>query len=123
VALELTTDEAVIASSVMLVAALVAQIHALASSINEYDRRIAELFASQEDAFIFESFPGAGQRLAPRLLVAFGSDRDRFDSALEVAQWSGIAPVLKRSGNTTIVQARRACPLFIKQTFHEHARL
>lgn len=122
-ALELVTDEAVVASSVMLVLAIVAQLRAVATGINEYDRRIAKLFAGHDDAFIFESFPGAGRRIAPRLLVAFGSDRDRFATALEVAQWSGIAPVLKRSGSTTIVQARRACPIFVRQTFHEFARL
>lgn len=81
------------------------------------------LFAEHDDAKIFGSFPGAGGRLAPRLLVAFGNDRERFEEAREVAQWSGIAPVLKRSGSTTIVQARRACPIHVKQTFHEYARL
>jgi hypothetical protein len=44
--LELTTDQAVMASSGMLVAAVVGQIHAVASSVSEYDRRIAALFAS-----------------------------------------------------------------------------
>lgn len=122
-ALELVTDEAVVASSVMLVLAIVAQLRAVVTGINEYDRCIAKLFAGHDDSFIFDSFPGAGRRLAPRLLVAFGSDRDRFATALEVAQWSGIAPVLRRSGSTTIVQARRACPIFVKQTFHEYARL
>jgi transposase len=122
-AVELTTDEAIVTTSTMFVRALAAQIHTITTNINEYDRRIAVLFVEHDDARIFQSFPGAGERLAPRLLVAFGSDRDRFEAALEIAQWSGIAPVLKRSGNTTIVQSRRACPIFIKQTFHEHARL
>ncbi len=36
------------------------------------------------------------------------------------------APVTKQSGKTRIVQKRRACPHFMKQSFHEfadHARL
>jgi transposase len=122
-AVELTRDEAIMATSVMFVRALAGQLRSITGSINEYDRRIAAVFADQQDATIFQSFPGAGEQLAPRLLVAFGSDRGRFEAALEIAQWSGIAPVLKRSGNTTIVQARRACPVFVKQTFHEFARL
>jgi len=123
VAVELTTDEAVVTTSMMFVRALAGQIRTITTNINEYDRRIAALFAEHDDARIFQSFPGAGERLAPRLLAAFGSDRGRFEAALEVAQFSGIAPVLKRSGNTTVVQARRACPIFVKQTFHEYARL
>lgn len=122
-AVELTADDAIRTAGTMFVRGLAAQIRSVTTSVHEYDRRIAALFAEREDAKIFESFPGAGERIAPRLLVAFGEDRSRFQEALEVAQWSGIAPVLKRSGNTTIVQARRACPTFIKQTFHEHARL
>ena len=122
-AVELTVDEAILTTSMVFARNLAAQIRTVTTSINEYDRRIAGVFAEHDDARIFESFPGAGERLAPRLLVAFGSDRSRFEEALEVAQWSGIAPVLKRSGNTTIVQSRRACPIFVKQTFHEYARL
>ena len=122
-AVEMTADVAIRTASIVFVRALVGQIRAVTTSIHEYDHRIATLFAEQDDARIFESFPGAGARLAPRLLVAFGNDRSRFEEALEVAQWSGIAPVLKRSGNTTIVQARRACPIFVKQTFHQYARL
>ena len=121
-AVEMTADAAISTASIMFVRALAGQIRAVTASIHDYDHRIAALFAEQDDARIFESFPGAGARLAPRLLVAFGNDRSRFDEAIEVAQWSGIAPVLKRSGNTTIVQARRACPIFVKQTFHEYAR-
>lgn len=122
-AVELTGDAAIRTTSMMFVRALAGQIRSITTTIREYDRRIAALFAEHDDAKIFESFPGAGERIAPRLLVAFGDDRGRFAEALEVAQWSGIAPVLKRSGNTTIVQARRACPIFVKQTFHEYARL
>jgi transposase len=122
-AIELTVDEGIRTAATMFVCSLVGQIRSITTSIHEYDRRIEALFAAHDDAKIFESFPGAGERMAPRLLVAFGDDRSRFDEALEVAQWSGIAPVLKRSGNTTVVQARRACPTFVKQTFHEYARL
>jgi transposase len=122
-AVALTVDEAIRTTAAMFVRAVAGQIRSIAVSVHEYDRCIAGLFAEHEDAGIFGSFPGAGERIAPRLLVAFGDDRSRFAEALEVAQWSGIAPVLKRSGNTTIVQARRACPTFVKQTFHEYARL
>jgi hypothetical protein len=41
--------------------------------IADLDERIEEAAAKHPDFFIFESLPGAGQALAPRLLAAFGS--------------------------------------------------
>ena len=73
------------------------------------------------DAAIFRSFPGAGSCLAPRLLVAFGTDRNRFSSAEEVATFHGIAPVTRQSGNTKGVYMRHRCPKFSRQSFHENA--
>jgi len=73
------------------------------------------------DAPIFRSFPGAGPALAPRLLVAFGTNRDRFQSAQEVAQFYGLAPVVIQSGNSKTTHMRYRCPKFGRQTFHENA--
>jgi transposase len=36
--------------------------------------------------------------------------------------YSGIAPVTRRSGKSTSVRRRWACPKFLRQTFHEFAR-
>jgi hypothetical protein len=85
--------------------------------IKELDKQIAELFAKQEDFELFSSFPGAGEVLAPRLLSAFGADRDRFASAEEIQQLSGIAPVTERSGKTCWVHHRFACPKFSVRVF------
>ena len=73
------------------------------------------------DAFIFESLPGAGPVLAPRLLVAYGSDRERFDARL-MQCLSGIAPVTEQSGKSRWVHHRFVCCKFLKQTFHEFAK-
>jgi len=43
---------------------------------------------------------GAGPSLAPRLLVAFGEQRERFTSAAEMQKYSGVAPVTERSGRS-----------------------
>jgi len=59
--------------------------------------------------------------LAPRLLAALGDDRTRLPDARALQCFSGIAPVLIRSGLSTVVTRRHACPRFIRQTFHEHA--
>ena len=117
-------DEPVIThAAVLFVASELAQIRALNASIAAYDEKISSAFASHQDAPIFASFPGAGQQLAPRLAAAFGTDRTRFHSAINIATRSGIAPVLRRSGKTASVHMRWACPRFLRQTFHEYARV
>jgi hypothetical protein len=73
------------------------------------------------DFFIFQSLPGAGAALAPRLLAALGSQLDRYTSAAEVQRYGGIAPVTERSGKRKWVHFRWASPKFLRQSFHEWA--
>jgi transposase len=117
----LTEDAAVIETSVCMVQAIVRSLYPLMDSIARLDKEIEERFNAHPDMEIFESFPGAGAALAPRLLTAMGSDRSRFDSADEVQKYSGIAPVTERSGKHEWVHRRFACPRFLRQTFHEFA--
>jgi hypothetical protein len=65
--------------------------------------------------------PGAGDALVSRLIVAFGTQRDRYQSAYEMQCYSGIAPVMEASGNSQWVHFRFICPKFLRQTFHEFA--
>lgn len=121
-AVPLTDDPAILQTQTLLVRALLAQLAALRPSIREYDQRISACFARQPDAALFASFPGAGAQLAPRLLVAFGPDRERYPSATSVQKYTGIAPVTVRSGNTCVTHWRWHCPTFLRQSFHEFAR-
>lgn len=118
----LTTDPALIEPSVLLVRMLVAQLEALAPNIARFDDEIAARFAAHPDAALFESLPGSGAALAPRLLAVFGADRTRFPSASDVQQLAGIAPVTKQSGRTRLVHWRWSVPTFVRQTFHEFAQ-
>ena len=120
-AVPLTRDAAIVESRSLLVVSTVRQIQALNEAIDQYDHRIAVLFGEHEDHDIFDSFPGAGAAMAPRLLTGFGTDRDRFGDASEVQQMTGIAPVTKASGKTRVVHRRWACNTFLRQTFHEYA--
>ena len=114
-------DTAVIQAAVAMVGVLVSLIGTLRQGIAALDRQIEQAAAAHPDFAIFDSFPGAGPVLAPRLLAAFGSQRDRYQSAAEIQKFSGIAPVLVRSGKTARVHCRWACPKFLRQTFHEWA--
>jgi len=117
----LTSDEPVLKTSVLIVPLLAAQVKALLPSIQALDEAIADLFPRHPDHELWASLPGAGPVLAPRLLVAFGSDRQRYSDAGQLQQFSGIAPVTERSGKSSWVHWRYACPKFVRQSFHEFA--
>lgn len=119
----LVTDSAILQSGRMMVQSLAAQLLSLVEPIENYDRQLAKLMDEHADAEIFRSFPGAGAAMAPRLLAAFGTDRSRLENADQVQTYSGIAPVLVRSGKTHQVRRRWACNKFLRQTFHEFAGL
>jgi transposase len=118
----LTTDQAIIEAGVMEVRTLVALLRELIEPIAAYQKRLDELMEAHPDAPIFMSLPGAGPALAPRLLAAFGTDREAIDSAATMQIYSGIAPVTQRSGKSCFVHRRWACPKFVRQTFHEFAQ-
>lgn len=61
--------------------------------------------------------------MAPRLLVAFGEQRDRYASAAELQMYAGIAPVTESSGKQHWGHWRMQCPTFLRQTFVEWAAL
>lgn len=44
-----------------------------------------------------------------------------FESAGEIQAYTGIAPVVRQSGNTRSTHCRQAYPHFLRQTFHEWA--
>ena len=117
-----TTDEAILIPLVASVKMLARLIRDLDPAIKDFDEQIKVLFAQHPDAAIFGNLPGAGDALAPRLLVSFGSDRDRYSSAAEVQQFSGIAPVTERSGQRQWVHRRWQCSKFTLQSFHEFAQ-
>jgi transposase len=114
-------DRAVIEAKSTVVKVTVQLIRSLMEGIADLDEKIEEAAAAHPDFFIFESLPGAGAVMAPRLLAAFGSQRERFANAAEVQSYSGIAPVTERSGKKKWVHFRWACPKFLRQSFHEWA--
>ena len=120
-AIPATRDRAVIEAKSAVAKVSAQVIRSLIRGIADLDRKIEEAAAAHPDFFIFESLPGAGAALAPRLLAAFGSQRERYGNAGEVQSYSGIAPVTERSGKKKWVHFRWACPKFLRQSFHEWA--
>jgi transposase len=120
-AMALTTDDGVITPNVLLVQALIAQLRVTLQAIADFDTAIAQRAQAHPDFPLFDALPGAGAVFAPRLLVAFGEQRERFTSAEELQKYAGIAPVTERSGKKSWVHWRLQCPTFLRQTFVEWA--
>lgn len=121
-AIPATTDAAVVVGCSTAVVAWAGLLKQLLEAIAGYDRQIEALAREQPDYGLMRSFPGAGAVLAPRLLVALGTQRERYESAEQLQCYSGIAPVVSRSGQQCWVHWRWSCPKFVRQSFHEWAQ-
>jgi transposase len=121
-AVALTNDPALLPAYALAIRTLARQLAALRPQIGQYDQQIAAVFSAHPDAALFDSLPGAGSVMAPRLLVSLGTDRGRYPSSVGVSCYSGIAPVTEKSGRTEYwVHMRWSCPKFLRQTWHEFA--
>lgn len=120
-AIALTNDPALIESSIITAQAIILGLRAVHIAISRYDREIARTFSEHPDASLFAALPGSGTTYSARLLAAFGSRRELFQSAEAMLNFSGIAPVLKRSGSAATIHRRYARPLFLHQSFIEYA--
>jgi transposase len=120
-ALALTTDEAIVFVSLRQVERLVEETKVVQKHVQRLDEEIAKAFAAHPEAQLFRELPGAGKVLAPRLLVAFGTDRTRFANATQLQCYSGIAPVKEKSGGRIWIHWRWNAPWFLRQTIIEWA--
>jgi transposase len=116
-----TEDAVILETHTMEVAGIVGQLKTLRKTIKEYDKTIGKLYTQHDEATLIASLPATGRVFGPRLIAALGTDRNRFGSAGELANFSGIAPVTERSGKSEWIHRRFKCPTFIKQSFHEWA--
>lgn len=117
-----THDEAVLDAGVISVQGRIGIVAKIREAIAALDDKIAKLMKAHPDSVIVRSFPGAGPAMAPRLITALGTYRDRFLSASELQCSSGIAPVVVSSGNQEWIHWRWGCSKFVRQTFHEWAQ-
>jgi hypothetical protein len=83
-AVALTTDAGVVVPNTLLVQALVAQLRVTLQAIADFDTAMAQRAQAHPDCPLFDALPGAGAVFAPRLLVAFGAQRERFTSAADL---------------------------------------
>jgi transposase len=120
-AIPITSDQAICAVYQLSVQAIIAQLRPLLNAVELFDKELAKSFDEHPEKSFYEALPGAGPVLQPRLAAAFGVNRSKFNSAVELQSFSGIAPVTEKSGRTCWVHWRFACPKFLRQTFVEFA--
>jgi transposase len=84
--------------------------------------QVQSLFKQHPDAFIFDSLPGTGDLLAPKLLVMFGDHRQRYPTRTWLPAIAGTAPVTVASGKSRYVKFRRACNHDYRNTAQQFAK-
>jgi len=113
----LTTADGVITPKARLVHALVAPRRVTLQAMADFDTASAHR-AQDHPAFpFFDTVPGAGAVLAPRLLVACGEQRAREASAEALQKSAGIAPVTERRGKQAWGHWRLPGPTCLRHTF------
>lgn len=104
-----------------LALALIAHLLPLVEQIADYEKEIERLFLSHEDHEVFSSLPGAGRRLAPRLLAEIGDDPARYAKAASLQALGGTSPVLFQSGTYSKPHRRQGCIKPLRNALHQCA--
>ena len=120
-AVPLTSDVAILQTGPLQVKALVTQLRPTLAAIADYEKQIATLATSLEDYELFASLPGAGPLHTARMMAGFGTDRTRWVKVGELLCYSGVAPIVERSGKHYLTRWRYFCPKFLRQSFVEYA--
>jgi transposase len=102
----------------LLAVSMVKQLQTLQEQLHIYRACIEEAFAKHPDHDTFDSLPGAGGKLAPRLLGELGANREVFASPEDLQCYAGTAPVTVKSGKRRWAKLRRACNKTLRATVH-----
>lgn len=117
----LSAKEMTVRTKSRLALSLVKHLLIVVEDIAAYEKEIHTLFLTHEDQEIFASLPGAGRRLAPRLLAEWGDDRTRYQNAESVQTLAGTAPVPFSSGNYARAHKRFACVKPLRNALYQFA--
>jgi len=109
---------AVTAAKSRLAVSLVKLLQTLQKQLEQYREAISRLFAEHPDHDLFGSLPGAGEKMAPRLLSEIGSDRGQYPEAQSLQCVAGTAPVSFSSGQTHKARIRWHCNRHLRHAVH-----
>jgi transposase len=117
----LEADAVTTRTKARLMLVLVRQLLPLVEELAAYDKEISRLFLTHPDSGLFGRLPGAGKRLAPRLLAEWGDDRTRYGGSAGVQALAGTAPVAFASGNYAKAHKRYACLKPLRNALYQFA--
>jgi transposase len=118
---QLEADPVTARTKARLMLVLAQQLALLVEQIKAYDQEIHRFFVLHPDNSLFCSLPGAGRRLAPRLLAEWGDDRERYVAAGSIQALAGTCPVAYQSGNYHKAHKRYACVKPLRNALHQFA--
>jgi transposase len=117
-ALAFTAGDSITQARSRLALTRVRQLLLLQQELDDYREKIEALFARHPDHDLFGSLPGAGSKLAPRLLAEIGQDRTVFENAQALQCYAGTAPITFQSGQVHKTRIRWGCNTTLRSTVH-----
>jgi len=108
----------IVTAKSLLAISLVRVLQALEKQLDEYRQRINQAFTQHPDHHVFGSLPGAGEKLAPRLLGELGSARQVYPDPDALCCQAGVSPVSFQSGQVDKARIRWACDRVLRHTVH-----
>jgi transposase len=108
----------VIAAKSALAVAVAKILQTLEAHLARYRSLITECFKQHPDQALFTSLPGAGPKLAPRLLGELIALKPLADIPQALQCLAGMAPVSYQSGKVSVVYLRHQCNRFLRHTIH-----
>src|SRR5204863_957913 len=122
----LSGSAATVAAKSLFAVSLARLLQTLERQLDDYRERITAAFTRHPDHDLFGSLPGAGEKLAPRLLGEIGDNRAHFATAQGLQCLGGTAPLTIQSGDHCGYQRLRlACNDTLRATVHlwaDHSR-
>lgn len=97
---------------------LVKLLQCLGAQLKCYRGQITECFEKHPYHAVFASLPGAGVKLAPRLLAELMSVPECARDARWLQSQAGMAPVSYQSGQVLVVHLRRQCNRALQNSVH-----
>ena len=111
-------SQAVTAAQSLVALALVDELQAIQKHLKICRHQIDHLFDQHPARELFDSLPGAGTTLAPRLLGECVSASQRFEDVEGLECYAGVAPVRFQSGQMNVTRIRRACCKPLRYALH-----
>lgn len=117
-AMELRVLDATIEAKSALAVALATLLCTLEKQIQKHRTLITECFRQHPSHALFETLPGAGPKIAPRLLAELSADPTLIHDPNRLQSYAGMTPVSYQSGQVSVVYLRRQCNRFLRATMH-----